>query len=147
MHCAKRGIKLVFTSGPDREEKQMVNSICEGLDAFNLAGKISLQELGALILLSDCLLCVDSVPFHMANALKKKVVALFGPTSEITWGPWRNPHASVIVKPFSCRPCYQDGCGGSKRSDCMETIEVQEVMEVVLDSVNLFNTLSQASST
>ncbi len=126
-----QGISLVFTSGPDAAELAMVNQICAGLNVLNLAGQIALQELAALISLSEQLLCVDSLPFHMANALKKPVVALFGPTSDVTWGPWRNPDAIVVAQAFSCRPCYQDGCGGSKKSDCLETLSVESVFHAL----------------
>ncbi len=129
-----RGQKLVFTSGPDKDEVAMVREICSGLNALNLAGQISLSELAALVQLSDQLLCVDSLPLHIASALKKPVTVLFGPTSDITWGPWRNPHAKVVTQPFSCRPCYQDGCGGSKVSDCLSTLPVETVLNHLLQT-------------
>lgn len=124
----EKGKRLVFTSGPDPNEKSMVAEICQGLPVLNLAGQITLKELAALIQLSEQLICVDSLPLHMASALKKPVVAIFGPTSDITWGPWRNPHAKIISQNWSCRPCYQDGCGGSKVSDCLVTLPVERVL-------------------
>jgi heptosyltransferase-3 len=127
----RRGKQVVFTSGPDGVEREMVEEITRGLDVVNLSGKVSLKELGALIALSELLVCVDSVPFHMANALKKRVVAIFGPTSDVTWGPWRNPGAKVVAQNFTCRPCYQDGCGGSKVSDCLVTLPVDRVLEAI----------------
>ena len=128
IHLLKKGKQLVFTSGPDAAEIAMVKEITRDLDVLNYAGKISIKELGALIAKASCLLCVDSVPLHLASALKTPVVALFGPTSEITWGPWRNPNARVVATHLSCRPCYRDGCGGSKRSDCLEQLGVQQVL-------------------
>jgi heptosyltransferase-3 len=104
-----------------------VAEISKGLDVVNLGGAISLKELGALIERSEFLICVDSVPFHIASALKKPVIALFGPTSDVTWGPWRNPNARVVSMEMSCRPCYLDGCGGSKRSDCLESLPLETV--------------------
>ncbi|MGH2638283.1 MAG: glycosyltransferase family 9 protein, partial [Rhabdochlamydiaceae bacterium] len=59
------------------------------------------------------------------------VVVLFGPTSEINWGPWRNPMARVVTQTMSCRPCFMDGCGGSKRSDCLTTLPVEQVLSAV----------------
>ena len=133
----RRGKKIVFTSGPDEVERAMVEEIATGLNVVNLSGKLSLKELAALIEKSELLVCVDSVPFHMASALKKPVVALFGPTSDVTWGPWRNPKARIVAQAFSCRPCYQDGCGGSKRSDCLATLPVGRVLEAI-DSLLVF---------
>ncbi len=126
-----KGKRLVFTSGPDRDERAMVEEIVRGLNVVNLAGSISLKELAALIHMAEFLVCVDSVPFHMASALKKGVVAIWGPTSEINWGPWRNPNARLVMQNFSCRPCFQDGCGGSKLSDCLYTLPVAKVMKAI----------------
>jgi heptosyltransferase-3 len=127
----KAGKRVVLTAGPDPIEIKMVAAIGEQLDVEVFAGKTTLKELGALIHLSELLICVDSVPFHMASALKHPVVALFGPTSEITWGPWRNPRARIISQNFSCRPCYMDGCGGSKYSDCLQTLPVENVIRAI----------------
>lgn len=132
----RRGKKLVFTSGSDAAELKMLAEIGEGLDVVNLGGKISLKELGALIERAELLVCVDSVPFHMASALKKPVVAIFGPTSDVTWGPWRNPRARVVSQNLSCRPCYQDGCGGSKLSDCLYTLPVSQVLQAIEKSLH-----------
>jgi heptosyltransferase-3 len=125
------GARLVFTAGPDAAEIEMVKEITQGIEVCNLAGQISLKELAALIQLSSLLICVDSLPLHLASALKKPVVAIFGPTSEITWGPWRNPHAKIVSQNLSCRPCYQDGCGGSKVSDCLVSLSVDAVLRQV----------------
>lgn len=127
----KKGKRVVMTSGPDRLEKEMVHEIARGFDIQILPGEVSLKELGALIELSELLICVDSVPLHMASALKKAVVAIFGPTSDVTWGPWKNPKARIVAQNFACRPCYQDGCGGSKYSDCLHTLSVEKVMQVL----------------
>jgi heptosyltransferase III len=127
-----RGEKIVLTSGSEEESLKYVREILAALpDAFvvNLAGKTSLKELGALITLSRCLVTVDSVPLHMASALKAPVVALFGPSSEVNWGPWRNPKGSVMAANVSCRPCYMDGCGGSKKSDCLNRITPDAIIE------------------
>ena len=122
------GKRVVLTSGPDPIETEMAREISQGMEVLNLGGTISLKELGALIELSQVLICVDSVPFHLASALKKPVVALFGPTSDTTWGPWRNPHARIVSLQRSCRPCHLDGCGGSKRSDCLESLPLEAVL-------------------
>lgn len=131
-----RGKKIVFTSGPDPVERAMVAEIAEGLDVLNLSGQITLKELGALMHRCELLVCVDSVPLHMASALKAPVIALFGPTSEVTWGPWRNEKAKIVSKNMSCRPCYMDGCGGSKQSDCLATLNVDKVLVAIDESLH-----------
>ncbi|HEX2579178.1 MAG TPA: putative lipopolysaccharide heptosyltransferase III [Rhabdochlamydiaceae bacterium] len=130
----QRGEKIVITASPDTSELQMVDEILKlapEVPVLNLAGKTSLKDLGALIAMSRCLVCVDSVPLHMSSALKIPTVVLFGPTSEINWGPWQNPKARVVVQNLPCRPCFMDGCGGSKKSDCLLTLPVSRVLSAI----------------
>ncbi len=133
----EEGKRVVLTASPDKDEMKMIEEIiekCQGIPLTNLAGKLTLKELGAVIDRSEMLVCVDSVPLHMASALKKPVVVLFGPTSEVNWGPWNNPLAQVVAQKMSCRPCLMDGCGGSKRSDCLATLPVDIVLDQILKS-------------
>lgn len=126
-----RGETVVMTASRDQHEMAMADEIVQATPGvINLAGKTSLKELGALIDRSKTLICVDSVPLHMASALKSKVVVLFGPTSEINWGPWQNPNARVVAQNLPCRPCLMDGCGGSKMSDCLATLPLSRVLEL-----------------
>lgn len=127
----KRGEKVILTSGPDPHEKALIEDIMKLVkdsEVISLAGELSLKELGALYLQARALITVDSVPLHIASALQVPVVALFGPTSEESWGPWRHPHARVVAQSLPCRPCHLDGCGGSKRSDCLDTLSIQEIL-------------------
>jgi heptosyltransferase-3 len=138
----QRGDKIVITASPDSSELMMVEEILKlapEVPVLNLGGKTSLKDLGALIEMSRCLVCVDSVPLHMSSALKTPTVVLFGPTSEINWGPWQNQKARVVTQNLPCRPCFMDGCGGSKMSDCLFTLPVGRVMSAIdsLSSVSV----------
>ena len=129
-----RGKNVVISSSPDAEEMAMVEEILAlvpSIPVTNLAGKTSLKELGALIEQSELLITVDSLPLHLSSATKTPVVAIFGPTSEETWAPWRNPNSIVVTKSMPCRPCYMPGCGGSGRSDCLETLELKSILQAV----------------
>lgn len=126
----EKQMRVVLSAGPDSQEMTMIEEIIALTDVpvTNLAGKLTLKELAALILFARVLICVDSVPLHIASALKTPVVALFGPTSEVNWGPWMHPRARVVAQSFSCRPCYQDGCGGSKMSDCLFSMPISSIL-------------------
>jgi heptosyltransferase-3 len=129
-----RGHEIVFSAGPDPIECAMVDEIIALnplIPVHNLAGKLSIKELCALIANAQALLCVDSLPLHIASTTKTPVVALFGPTSELNWGPWRHPQARVITANLPCRPCYKDGCGGSKMSDCLFSLSPSAIVEAM----------------
>lgn len=128
----QRGEKIILTAGPDTRECEMIEEILQlaGEEAIiSLAGKLSLKELGALFLQAKALITVDSVTLHIASALKVPVVALFGPSSEENWGPWQHPRARVVAEALPCRPCHLDGCGGSKRSDCLDRLSIGAILK------------------
>ena len=96
----KRGEKVVVTGSSLKKELDYVQDLKSHLDEVPLvdfSGKISLKELAALIQMSKCLISVDSVPVHISSALKIPIVALYGPTSPIEWGPWMNPYSRIVV--------------------------------------------------
>ena len=132
----QKGEKIVLTASSDPSEMKMNQEICNRLSHIpicDLSGKITLKELGAVIEMSRLLISIDSLPVHISSALQTPAVAIFGPTSEINWGPWRNPNSRIVTNSFSCRPCYQPGCGGSRKSDCLETLSPQKIYEAAVD--------------
>ncbi len=64
---------------------------------------------------------------HIAAAMQTPVVALFGPSGELEWGPWQVAHRVVASTDHPCRPCGIDGCGGGKISECLTTLPVDRV--------------------
>jgi heptosyltransferase-3 len=121
--------RVVLTAAPEPEEMSFIGKIISRTKAnpVNLAGKLSLKELGALTAKARLFVGVDSMPMHLAGAMGTPTVALFGPSGELEWGPWRVPHR-VLTRPFSCRPCGNDGCGGGKVSECLTTLPVADVL-------------------
>lgn len=133
----ERGEKIVLSASPDPDELAMCREICARIPhvpIHDLSGKTSLKGLAALIEDAKALICVDSVPLHIASACKTPVVALFGPTSELNWGPWMHPQAKIVAANLPCRPCFLDGCGGSKKSDCLAALRISDILQS-LDSV------------
>lgn len=128
------GTPVVLTGGPEEKEKAAVRGILSHCRSrpLDLSNRLSLKELGALIAGASGFLGVDSAPMHMAAAVGTPAVALFGPSGDIMWGPWGRGHR-VIKRNWSCRPCGQDGCDGTKISRCLEAIEPEEVLSVLAD--------------
>lgn len=125
---AARGESVVLTAAPDDEENAMVEDILKrtSVPVLNLAGKLSLKELVALIAQAKLSICVDSMPMHVASAVGTPVVALFGPSGDLEWGPWQVKSA-VVAGDYPCRPCGNDGCGGGKVSECLTTLDTARV--------------------
>ncbi|MEM8728155.1 MAG: putative lipopolysaccharide heptosyltransferase III [Chlamydiota bacterium] len=131
-YLQQSGERVVLTASPDPMEMEMNKKIAKlSSGVIDLSGKSSLKELGAIIAKSRLVITVDSVSLHLASALKKPVIALFGPTCDRNWGPYRNGAARVVHMGMSCRPCYQPGCGGSGKSDCLETLPASKIIEAL----------------
>jgi heptosyltransferase-3 len=120
--------RVVLTAAPDPAEAPLIGDILSrtGSKPVNLAGKLSIKELGALTARARLFIGVDSMPMHLAAAMGTPSVALFGPSGEQEWRPWRVAHR-VVTSNHACRPCGNDGCGGGKISECLTTLGVEEV--------------------
>lgn len=127
---AADGLQVVVTSAPD--ELPFVDEILGKVSSapVNLAGQLSIKELGALSARARLFVGVDSMPMHLAAAMGVPCVALFGPTGESVWAPWGVEHR-VVTTTHSCRPCGMDGCGGGKVSECLAFLPVQAVHDAV----------------
>jgi heptosyltransferase III len=135
-HLAARGLVPVLTAAPDARESELADAILREASSrcIDLRGQLTLQELAAVIGGAEVFFGVDSVPMHIAAAVGTPGVALFGPSSEKEWGPWSPRFHVVASREHPCRPCGIDGCGGSKRSDCLVQLPVAEVV-LALDTV------------
>lgn len=132
-HLAARGLLPVMTGAPDARERAIGDAVLHDTRArcIDLRGVLDLSELGAVIRRASFFFGVDSVPMHIAAAVDTPGAALFGPSDERVWGPWSPSIGVVASREFPCRPCGIDGCGGSKRSECLETLPVPQVLATI----------------
>jgi heptosyltransferase III len=135
LRLGKQGERVVLTAAPSNDERDMIAAIKTHLKApvVDLTGSLNLKELAALSARARAFVGVDSAPMHIAAAMQTPTVALFGPSGEKHWGPWAVKFRVVAsTRPeHSCRPCGNDGCGGSKVSDCLMELPVAEVHDAL----------------
>jgi len=124
--------RVVLTAAPDPDEMALVDAILAKTRTkpLVLAGKLQIKELGALTARARLFVGVDSMPMHLAAAVGTPAVALFGPSGDSEWRPWRVKHR-VVASGHPCRPCGNDGCGGGKVSECLTTLPVDQVHAAV----------------
>ncbi len=133
---ATKGWPLVLTSAPDANELALIADIRAARDrnaaapapTVDLSGQLSLKELAALTAKAKLFVGVDSAPMHMAAAMGTPVVAIFGPSGDLEWGPWGEGHRVVASNTHPCRPCGMAGCNDSKLSACLTTLPVAQVL-------------------
>lgn len=104
----------------------------------NFAGKLSIMETAAAISFCRLVVSNDSGLMHLANALKKPTLSIFGPTTrELGFFPL--PELSRVIENTNipCRPCTHMGrhkCP-KKHFDCMRSISVESVYSAIVDSL------------
>jgi heptosyltransferase-2 len=106
----------------------------EHLNIFNCAGQLSILESCALIKEMDLVLCNDSAPLHMANAVETNVFAFFGPTvKKFGCYPYRNGD-KILEIDLDCRPCAKHGSNKCplKHHNCM----IQQTPGLVFKEIN-----------
>lgn len=121
--------RCVLLGAPDeRDFAQRVRAGCQS-DVVDLVGRTSLRQLAALIDLAQRVVCHDSGPLHIAAALGKPTVALFGPTNPARTGPYSDA-ARVVAHPVDCAPCYRRVCPFGHQ-DCLRRLAVETVLAEV----------------
>ncbi len=121
---------VALTAGPEPQEMERAGRIRREVrgPVVDLTGQLALREFAALLSLARLVVTVDGAPMHLAAALQIPQVVLFGPTGDANWAPWQAPH-TLVRAPFLCRPCGQDGCLGTKVSDCLQAITAEQVVD------------------
>ena len=97
---------------------------------LNLCGEISLQEMVEWIRLSELMVTNDTGPMHVAAALGKPVVALFGPTEPRRTGPYGQVE-QALHPPLSCAPCMKPTCANPNQLECLRLISPAAVAAAV----------------
>jgi ADP-heptose:LPS heptosyltransferase len=133
--------KIIVLIGAKNEKWFVENLYSEIRDdlldrVFDTSGKLSIEEL--ILLIRNCTLMItnDSGPMHMAFAMNKKTVALFGPCSPQQYETQSN--VSFIYVNLYCSPCVHQftisPCNGDNQ--CMKLLTVSKVYEAVQNMIN-----------
>ncbi len=101
--------QIVITGGPG--DVALAESIQQGMrhPAIVLAGRTTLRELAACLERARLVVSNDTGVLHVAAALRRPIVGLYGPTSPGVTGPLGDPQRIVVLHHAQCCPqipCY-----------------------------------------
>jgi heptosyltransferase I len=99
----KQGFEVVVLgSKRDRRRCEQITQLCRG--AIDFSGQTTPAELAAIVKRAAVCVTNDSGAMHLAVALDRPVVSVFGPTNPVHIGPYDRPQAVVRVD-LPCSPC------------------------------------------
>jgi heptosyltransferase-2 len=119
---------VLFGGGQDRPIARDITAACR-MPVFDLIGKTTLQELPAYLERCTVVVSNDTGPMHIAAALGKPVLVLYGPTTPaLGFSPYRVRWEEASV-PLDCRPCNAHGPQSCPLSHwrCMLDLSVEQV--------------------
>ena len=130
---------FVCLGGPKEatQYKSLMDSLtAEGIEhiMLNMLGKTTLQEVGALIESCDVVVTADTGSLHIALALNKPVVALFGPTDPKLWGPLTGTFNVLVNDELDCLGCRKRRCPKPDQY-CMSGIETVRVKKAIFELI------------
>jgi ADP-heptose:LPS heptosyltransferase len=114
------GLKSVVAGSPG--EVDLAERVAGGI---NVAGKTTLRQLVALLQGAELVIANDSGPMHIAAALGKPMVTLFGPTNPVRTGPYARED-TVLRLDIPCSPCYSRTCS---HQSCLQWMGIEPVLE------------------
>lgn len=101
----------VLVTGQEREAG-LVAAVVDGAGprVRPLVGRTTLGEFAALVDRAALVVCGNTLPLHLADALDTPVLALYSGTDlDAQWRP-RHTRSRLLRRPTACHPCYRFDC-------------------------------------
>jgi lipopolysaccharide heptosyltransferase I len=126
--------RLRFVVLGSKDERPLGEAIANAAAdcCLNLAGQTTLDEMIEWIRLSRLTVTNDTGPMHVAAALRRPVVALFGPTNPANTGPYGQGQNVLQITSLPCVPCMKSTCAFRDPLACLHAITPAAVHERVL---------------
>ena len=127
-------LPVVFCCAPG--ESAVLNAVEDDAQtAIRRLEDASLGQLAAALAGARLFVGNDSGPAHMAAALGRAAVVIFGSSSSSIWGPWpraaTNPPARIVQNPYDCNPCPGDRCYRFQYPECILSVTLEQVRDAV----------------
>jgi heptosyltransferase-3 len=121
------GLAIVVNLGPG--ERDIASEVERHLAPVSVVlDGLDLRELIALLAGAHLFVGNDSGPTHIAAALRRPSVVIFGSSSSVYWRPWGTEHR-IVQNDFPCNPCPEDRCYAFDEPLCILSVTLDQVRE------------------
>jgi len=131
---SKARVAPIYSCGPGEAPVLDAVEKASGAPLSRLEG-MSLAQFAAALAGARLFVGNDSGPAHIAAALARPMVVIFGSSSSPIWGPWprqnSNLGARVVQNPFDCNPCPGDRCYQFAQPECILSVTFDQVRDAV----------------
>ena len=124
-----QGARFAIVGGT--EDQELGRQLAEHDGCVDLTGQTTLPELIEWLRACSVLVTNDTGPMHMAAALGKPVVALFGSTNPDRTGPYQAAGTVLQTVDLDCVPCMARTCGRDVDRECLRRISPETVAAAV----------------
>lgn len=129
--CQKLNLPIVLLG--DEKDKLTADYISENLKSipvYNACGMYNLNQSASLLQHSKFVLSHDTGLMHIASALKKKIISIWGSTvPEFGMYPYQTAFSILENKGLKCRPCSKIGYEKCPQGhfNCMKNISFEKI--------------------
>jgi lipopolysaccharide heptosyltransferase II len=125
--------EIVVVSGPGQEKiPRQINA----LSKFDLKilPLFQIRTLASVLNFCDAVVANDGGILHLAVALGKPTIGVFGPTEPDIWFPYEDKGPfTLATESLECAPCHKDYCEGL---ECLRNLDPGKVFNKFLDAVD-----------
>lgn len=115
-----KNIKILLFGGPEEKERNKKIKDAVKTEIIDAGCDNSLMEFASLVNLCGVLVTSDSLALHIGTALKKKIIAFFGPTSAAEIELYGR--GKKIIPSKGCLCCYKEKCDIPPQYDVNEIV-------------------------
>lgn len=134
------GVSVIYSAGPGEsgcldEVERAAGTPIRRIEGLGLEAFIAAIG-GARLFVGN-----DSGPAHLAAALGRPLVVIFGSSNSNIWKPWRGAQPRgesippsnfrVVQNAYECNPCPGDKCYRYERPECILSVTFDQVREAV----------------
>jgi ADP-heptose:LPS heptosyltransferase len=122
-------VKFILLGSKDEQPLAQTITEADPGRCLNLAGRTSLVEMVECIRASRLVITNDTGPMHVAAAVGRPIIALFGPTNPVSTGPYGQLGNVLQNIALPCVPCMSQKCAYEDPLACLRSLRPQTVFQ------------------